>query len=57
MKRFDARQVIVLVVVLVSMSNPAIEAQTNQTHLLVITGLGGDPDYTQQFHELSLIHI
>ena len=57
MKRFDARQVIVLVVVLVSMSNPAIEAQTNQTHLLVITGLGGDPDYTQQFHEWAMTLI
>ena len=51
MRRFAARRVIVLLVALASMSNLAIEAQNQQTHLLVITGLGGDPDYTQQFHE------
>ena len=26
-------------------------AEAQQTHLLVITGLGGDPEYTQQFHQ------
>ena len=26
-------------------------AEAQQTHLLVITGLGGDPEYTQQFHD------
>ena len=30
---------------------PAAVAEAQQTHLLVITGLGGDPEYTQQFHQ------
>ncbi len=28
----------------------AVPAHAQQTHLLVITGLGGDPGYTEQFH-------
>ena len=28
----------------------AVPAHAQQTHLLVITGLGGDPVYTEQFH-------
>ncbi len=30
---------------------PAAPAAAQQTHVLVVTGLGGDPDYTTQFHE------
>ena len=38
-----------LATALVVISPTVAEAQ--QTHLLVITGLGGDPEYTQQFHQ------
>ena len=30
---------------------PAAQAWAQQTHLLVVTGLGGEPAYTTQFHE------
>ena len=30
---------------------PAAVAEAQQTHLLVITGLGGDPEYTERFHQ------
>ena len=26
-------------------------AIAQETHLLVVTGLGGDPEYTEQFHD------
>ena len=35
----------------VTIGLPTADAEAQQTHLLVITGLGGDPSYTQQFHE------
>ena len=30
---------------------PSTVAEAQQTHLLVITGLGGSPEYTEQFHQ------
>ena len=32
-------------------------ASAQQTHLLVITGLGGDPEYTEQFHDWAMTLI
>lgn len=38
------------VAALVLLAGSAAPAQAQQTHLLVIAGLGGDPIYTEQFH-------
>ena len=35
----------------VALGVTTVDAEAQQTHLLVITGLGGDPGYTAQFHE------
>ena len=36
---------------------PSLAAEAQQTHLLVITGLGGNPEYTQQFHQWAMTLI
>ena len=43
--------VILAMLATASVAIPLATAEAQQTHLLVITGLGGDSEYTQQFHE------
>ena len=45
------RRAAVLVVCWLALGAVAAPAAAQQTHLLVITGLGGEADYTDQFHE------
>ena len=44
-------------VVAATIGIPTADAEAQQTHLLVITGLGGDPVYTKQFHEWATMLI
>ena len=45
------RRAAVLVVCWLALGAVAAPAAAQQTHLLVVTGLGGEADYTEQFHE------
>ena len=51
MKRSLTAWVLTVTLMIASVVMPSIAAEAQQTHLLVITGLGGDPEYTQQFHQ------
>ncbi|HEU0108374.1 MAG TPA: C13 family peptidase [Vicinamibacteria bacterium] len=50
MKR-AARRALMLVIVLAAW---AVPAGAEQSHLLIVVGLGGEPKYTDAFHELAL---
>ena len=45
------RRAAVLVVCWLALGAVAAPAAAQQTHLLVVTGLGGEADYTEQFHK------
>ena len=52
-----SRWVLLATLATASVAIPSSAAEAQQTHLLVITGLGGDPEYTQQFHEWAMTLI
>jgi hypothetical protein len=49
--RWTATPWVILATLATASAVPLATAEAQQTHLLVITGLGGDSEYTQQFHE------
>ncbi len=51
MRRAITPWVLLATLAMASVVIPSTVAEAQQTHLLVITGLGGDPEYTQQFHQ------
>ena len=51
MRRTVTRWVLLATLATASVVIPSTAAEAQQTHLLVITGLGGAPEYTQQFHQ------
>ena len=57
MKRSLTAWVLSVTLMIASVVIPSIAAEAQQTHLLVITGLGGDPEYTQQFHQWAMTLI
>ena len=57
MRRAVTPWVLLATLAMASVVIPSTVAEAQQTHLLVITGLGGDPEYTQQFHQWATILI
>ena len=49
--RWTAKPWVLLATLVTASVAIPVTAAAQQTHLLVITGLGGNPDYTQQFHQ------
>ena len=56
-RRIVSPWVLVLTLAIAAVVLPSTGAEAQQTHLLVITGLGGDPEYTKQFHQWAMTLI